>query len=95
MSEYLSFNKAGQWALHKAVAEQPRSDYRSTSEKHKVFGGKAKDGMLHEDRGRKGMLHGQGNTGRPKANRIDWGYVGKPAHTMESVHNERNPGVGD
>jgi len=94
MKEYLSFNSAGQWELHKAL-EQPKSDYKPGSEKYKVYGGKAQEGALHEDRGTKGMLRGVGNTGRPKANRTNWSHVGKPIHPMESVYTERNPGVGD
>lgn len=80
MSEYLSFNKSGQWELHKATP-------------HKVYGGQAKDGNLHEDHGTKGSLHGYGSGNVARA--IDWKDAAKPAHHMESVANERNPGVGD
>ena len=83
MSEYLSFNKSGQWELHKSADKQP----------FKVFSGQAKDGNLHEDHGTKGSLRGGMSSGRKKG--INWENAGKPAHNMESVANERNPGVGD
>jgi len=83
MSEYLSFNKSGQWELHKAAIDKP----------FKVFSGQAKDGNLHEDHGTKGSLRGGMSSGRKKG--INWENAGKPAHNMESVANERNPGVGD
>ena len=81
MSEYLSFNKSGQWELHKA--DKP----------FKVFSGQAKDGNLHEDHGTKGSLHGALSGNKKKG--INWENAGKPPHNMESVANERNPGVGD
>ena len=83
MSEYLSFNKCGQWELHKA--DKP----------FKVYSGQAITGELHEDRGEGGMLHNFGGGKRPKAARVNWENAGKPAHNMDSVANERNPGVGD
>lgn len=82
MSEYLSFNKSGQWELHKA-----------TGEKFKVFSGNAKDGELHADHGTKGSLRGILSGNKKKG--INWENAGKPPHNMESVANERNPGVGD
>jgi hypothetical protein len=99
MSEYLSFNKSGQWELHKAtspsdgVDKPPKSDYKSGSKQYKVFDGQAKDGNLHADHGTKGSLRDFGGGQRPK--QINWKNAGKPAHTMESVYNERNPGDGD
>jgi hypothetical protein len=81
MSEYISFNKSGQWELHK-----------SDNQPHKVFGGQAKDGNLHEDHGTKGSLRG---TLSSKKKGINWENAGKPAHNMASVANERHPGVGD
>ena len=99
MSEYITFNKCGQWELHKATNaddgtdKEPKSDYKTGSKQAKVFHGNAKDGNLHEDRGRKGSLNDHGGGLRPK--QINWDNVGKPSHDMESVYNERNPGAGD
>lgn len=93
MSEYLTFNKSGQWDLHKSM-KPPESDYKPGSKQAKVVGGNAKDGLLHEDTGRRGMLNNFGGGKRPK-NQTNWQRAGKPFHDMESVHNERNPGVGD
>lgn len=99
MSEYLSFNKSGQWELHKATNhndgtdKEPKSDYKPGSKDYKVFRGSALDGDLHEDHGQKGSLKDFSGGQRPK--QINWKNVGKPSKNNESVHNERNPGVGD
>lgn len=99
MSEYLTFNKCGQWELHKAtstndaVDKEPKSDYKPGSKQYKVYGGQAKDGNLHADYGTKGSLRDFNGGTRPK--QTNWKNVGKPAHDMESVYNERNPGDGD
>lgn len=99
MSEYLSFNKCGQWELHKATNtndgtdKEPKSDYKPGSKEYKVFRGATLNGDLHADYGQKGTLHDTGSGKRPK--QINWANVGRPGHTEESVHNERNPGVGD
>lgn len=99
MSEYLTFNKSGQWNLHKATnfntAEEvsPKSDYKPGSKKYGVFRGAALNGDLHEDHGQKGTLHDTGSGVRPK--QINWKNVGRPRKDNESVYTERNPGVGD
>ncbi len=99
MSEYLTFNKSGQWELHKATNandgtdKEPKSDYKPGSKQYKVFRGAAMRGDLHEDHGQKGTLHDHGGGQRPKA--INWKNVGRPGKDEASVYNERNPGVGD
>jgi hypothetical protein len=89
--EYLSFNKCGQWELHKA--EEPKSDYKPGSKEYQVHHGAALTGELHEDRGQKGSLHNFSGGKRPK--QINWKNVGVPSKAVASVYNERNPGVGD
>jgi hypothetical protein len=104
MSEYISFNKSGQWELHKVSplndtlhqAEEkkaPKSDYKSGSKEYQVHHGAALNGDLHEDHGQKGTLHNTGSGVRPK--QINWSNVGVPSRPVASVYNERNPGVGD
>ena len=99
MSEYLTFNKSGQWELHKATndhsAEEvtPGSDYKPKSKKFGVYRGAAMRGELHADYGQKGTLHDHNGGQLPKA--VNWKNVGRVHHDNESVHNERNPGVGD
>lgn len=99
MSEYLTFNKCGQWELHKATNDNdgtdraPKSDYASGSKKYKVFSGSTLNGDLHEDHGQKGSLKDFNGGTRPK--QINWKNVGKPHREAQSVYNERNPGVGD
>lgn len=99
MSEYLTFNKSGQWELHKATNAndgtdtEPKSDYQPGSKEYKVFRGATLNGDLHADHGQKGMLHDTGSGKRPK--QINWKNVAKPSRNAASVHNERNPGIGD
>ena len=66
MSEYLSFNKCGQWELHKVAVDKP----------FKVYGGQAVTGELHEDHGDRGMLHNFGGGKRPKAGRVNFENAG-------------------
>ena len=100
MSEYLSFNKSGQWELHKATNDktgdqvEPKSDYKPGSEEYKVFRGAALNGDLHEDRGQKGTLHDTNGGARPK-NGTNWKNAAKPFKENASQFTERNPGVGD
>lgn len=100
MSEFLQFNQRGQWSLHKATnfndsaQKPPKSDYTPGSKQYKVYGGKTMTGELHEDHGTKGTLRDFGGGARPK-NSFKFKNVGKPARNAASVHNERNPGVGD
>lgn len=100
MSEYLTFNKSGQWELHKATNDndgaekEPKSDYKPGSKKFQTFGGANLQGDLPKDFGQKGNLHDTGGGVRPK-NQTNWEKVGKPIKPMESQFNSRNPGVGD
>jgi len=92
--EYLSFNKSGQWELHKAEEKhEPNSDYKPKSKEFQVHHGAALNGDLHQDFGQKGTLHNTGSGVRPK--QINWQNVGVPNKPVASVYNERNPGVGD
>jgi hypothetical protein len=99
--EYLSFAKNGQWTLCKATNandgtdKEPRSDYKPKSKEYKVYDGATLDGALHDDLGRKGQLNDFNGGVRPKGGRVNWKNVGKPSHPAASVHNQRNPGVGD
>lgn len=100
MSEYLSFNKSGQWELHKATNandgtdKEPKSDYSKQGQDYKVYSGNNLNGDLPKDHGQKGTLHDTNGGKRPK-NQTNWDKVGKPSREMESVYNARNPGVGD
>lgn len=96
--EYLTFNKSGQWELHKSTNandgtdKEPKSDYKN-GKQYQVFRGNTVTGELHEDRGQKGTLHDYGGGVRPK--QINWANVGRVGKPVESVYNERNPGVGN
>lgn len=100
MSEYLAFNKSGQWELHKATNandgtdKAPKSDYKPGSKENKVYEGAALNGDLHADYGQKGSLKDHNGGVRPK-NQTNWANAGKPHKDIASVHNERNPGIGD
>ena len=100
MSEYLSFNSLGQWELHKAIGDAgslmapPKDEGVPGNKPFKVFRGKALTGELHEDFGQRGALKDFGGGKRPKANKINWKNVGKPHKNVDSVYDERNPGVG-
>lgn len=101
MSEYLSFNKSGQWELHKATStndgsdKAPNSDYKPGSSKFAARAPANLNGELPRDNGQKGTLHDTGSGKVPKAGRVDIKEVVKPARHMESQHNARNPGVGN
>jgi hypothetical protein len=93
-SEYLSFNKCGQWELHKAQEKhEPKSDYKPGSKEYQVHRGAALTGDLHADHGQKGTLHNSGYGVRPK--QINWKNVGIASSPSASVYNERNPGIGN
>ena len=100
-SEYLTFNQGSQWQLHKAVGdtgylgEEPKSNAVPGNRQYKVYRGKALTGELHQDFGQRGVLHDYGAGKKPKAEKINWKNVDKPHHDVNSVYNERNPGVGD
>lgn len=95
MSEYLAFNKCGQWELHKATnfndANENPPKAVAPGKPYKVFRGAALNGDLHEDSGQKGSLHDFNGGTRPK-NQTNWKNAGKPEHPVDSVYEERNPG---
>lgn len=101
MSEYLSFNKSGQWELHKATNNktgdqvQPKSDYTSESKPFRARESSSLNGDLPKDTGRKGSLHDHNGGDVPKSGRVDIKQVVKPAREMQSQYTARNPGVGD
>jgi hypothetical protein len=101
MSEYLSFNKSGQWELHKATNSktgdqvQPKSDYASDSKPYKARTKSNIDGNLPKDNGQKGTLHDTNSGDVPKGGRVNIKQVVKPAREMQSQFTARNPGTGD
>jgi hypothetical protein len=101
MSEYLSFNTAGQWELHKSTNprtgdDNPPKDMDKPGNKpFQVYHGNAMVGSLHADHDTRGELHDFGGGIRPKADRVNWKNAGKPAHPTDSMYSERNPGVGE
>jgi hypothetical protein len=98
MSEYLAFNKSGQWELHKATGpdlKEPKSDYKPGSATYATRTKTNHEGRLPKDIGQKGSLHDHGGGQVPKGGRVDIKQVVKPARQMESQHNARNPGIGD
>lgn len=101
MSEYLTFNKCGQWELHKATNDktgdevEPKSDYMTGSKKFSAREGANLRGDLPKDNGQKGTLHDAGGGKVPKGGRVDIKQVVKPAQPMESQFTARNPGVGN
>lgn len=100
MSEYLAFNKSGQWELHKATSfndgsdKEPKSDYATGNKPYKVFRGGALNGDLLADHGQKGSLH-DFNGGARNKNGINWNNAAKPHKENQSAFTARNPGVGD
>lgn len=101
MSEYVTFNKSGQWELHKATNDktgdesQPKSDYKPGNAPFKARNASNLTGELPKDNGQKGTLHDNGGGQTPKAGRVDIKAVVKPARQMQSQFTARNPGVGD
>lgn len=99
MSEYLAFNKSGQWELHKATNpdndKAPKSDYAPGSATYAARTKSNLDGNLPKDLGQKGTLHDHSGGDVPKGGRVDIKAVTKPARQMQSQHNARNPGIGD
>lgn len=99
MSEYLAFNKSGQWELHKATnfndGDSKAPKVVGAGKPFKVFRGAALNGDLHEDKGQRGSLHDFNGGTRPKAQRVNWNNVGKPEHPVDSMYSERNPGQGE
>ncbi len=100
-AEYLSFNKSGQWELHKATNtndgsdKAPKSDYKPGSAKFAARAPANLNGDLPKDLGQKGTLHDTNSGHVPKGGRVDIKEVVKPARRMESQHNARDPGVGN
>ncbi len=98
MSEYLTFNKCGQWELHKATGDglkQPKSDYKPGSATFAARTQHNLNGDLPKDTGQKGSLKDFGGGDVPKGGRVDIKQVVKPARRMESQYTARNPGVGN
>lgn len=99
MSEYLAFNKSGQWELHKATNpdndKAPKSDYTPGSATYAARSASSLNGDLPKDLGQKGTLHDTNGGDVPKGGRVNIKAVTKPARQMQSQHNARNPGVGD
>lgn len=101
MSEYLSFNKCGQWELHKATNDktgdqvEPKSDYMPEGKPFKARQTSQLNGDLPKDNGQKGSLHDTNGGDVPKAGRVNIKAVVKPAREMQSQFTARNPGVGD
>jgi hypothetical protein len=95
MSEYLSFNKSGQWSLHKAtnIANDgsPKDANKPGNKPYKVYRGAAMTGDLHEDNGMRGTLHDFNGGARPK-NQTNWKNAGKPHKDLDSVYDEHHPG---
>lgn len=101
MSEYLAFNKGGQWELHKATNDktgdqvEPKSDYKPGSATFAARTGSQLNGDLPKDTGQKGTLHDTNGGDVPKGGRVNIKAVVKPARRMESQYTARNPGVGN
>lgn len=101
MSEYITFNKCGQWELHKATndktgdQEQPKSDYAPGSKTFAARNASQLNGDLPKDNGTKGALHDTNGGDVPKGGRVNIKQVVKPARQMQSQYTARNPGVGD
>lgn len=101
MSEYLSFNKCGQWELHKATNDktgdqvEPKSDYKPGSKTFAARQTSQLNGDLPKDNGQKGTLHDTNGGQVPKNERVNIKQVVKPARAMQSQFTARNPGVGD
>lgn len=95
MSEYLAFNQAGQWELHKATNPKTGDQIQpaTVGKPYKVFRGAALNGDLHQDFGQKGSLHDHNGGARPK-NSVNFKNAGKPYKNLPDVYSERNPGVG-
>ena len=99
--EYLTFNKCGQWELHKATNAntsdevRPHSDESDNNEPFKARNKSNLDGNLPKDNGRKGWLHDANGGDVPKGGRVDIKQVTKPARNMQSQFTARNPGVGN
>jgi hypothetical protein len=101
MSEYLSFQKNGQWELHKATNDHtgdqmaPKDMDKPGNKPYKVYNGADLTGQLPKDIGQKGTLHDTNGGLRPKAEHPNYKNVGKPNRPMDSYYTARNPGVGD
>ncbi len=101
MSEYVTFNKQGQWELHKSTNDrtgdeiEPKSDYEPSNKPFKARAKSSLDGDLPEDHGQKGTLHDTNGGNVPKGGRVDIKERVKPYRSMQSQYTARNPGVGD
>ena len=93
--EYLSFNSAGQWSLHKSSPEGGISTPRDYSEPGNDFKAYSNvSGQLHEDHGQKGSIHGApGNKRAPKQGKSPRNWA-KPATRLPSAAANTDPGLG-
>lgn len=89
--EYLTFNKSGQWELHKA--DEPKSDYTPGSKQYKARTSTAMEGALREDSGTRGALHNFGGNSKARSPSIKNNV--KPFQEVESYFNAVNPEVGN
>ena len=101
MSEYLTFNKSGQWELHKSTNDKtgdevaPKSDYKEGSKTFRATHSSELNGDLPKDNGQKGTLKDFNGGEVPKGGRVDEKAKTTPARQMQSQYTARNPGVGD
>ncbi len=93
--EFLSFSTLGQWSLHKAL-NPPKDADAPDNKPFKSYNSRTASGQLPVDRGTKGSLHNFGGGQRPKPKtKQDPANWGKPAHPVDSVYEDVNPGSGE
>ena len=95
MSEYLSFNKCGQWELHKTTQATPEAAPKrpdASGKPFKVYRGAALRGELPKDNGQRGTLHDTGAGLRPKHGHTKQMNIGKPSQATPSMFDANNPG---
>lgn len=96
--EYLSFQKNGQWDLHKTTNDRDAetvAPHTADTRPFNVFQGHSMTGELHTDHGTQGSLHDFGGGIRPKAEHTKISRIGKPIHPVDSMYSDRNPGIGN
>lgn len=97
MSEYLAFNKSGQWELHKATNYHDGDNvapHTADSRPFNVFQGHSMTGELHADHGSQGSLHDFNGGIRPKAQHTKPARIGQPTHPIDSQYSDHHPGDG-